>query len=1004
MLQTKRNGCPAAICCALASLLVAPVGHADTTGPWLPKTVATKSICIVDLSNERTAAQTGKAGDVNDAYLSIVSLQGIVNQESSDKVYLTNGPAGFDDSGGGWKGPTIDKMVLDDGLVPVPQRTAELDASKPWPALSFLVSQYRARINGVVLVPNFNSKLTRTSCAQLSAAVTMAGVAHALPVTQEVLDELGKEGFHLPVVADTRKLASPVAAFLWSKARFFDKTNRTTVGITRLVNCAYGRTRLDYLIATRSFCHNLSGYDSYYYVRDLMKAYPPGCAIAGDDEYSPELAAYTQLGFCHMILLGENFSVHSGFTLPKSEMPAIRSPRALPIDPKGAYISFYVTDGDSYRFACIAHGLHQKYHPSLFGRVPIGWSFTSSLIDTFPQLCFRRANQVRQLDGNYELVVDPYDGIYPEGKAAQDNFCAHVRSHMAQTGNLFSTINTFGWWTDPQVNSVGAKGVLLGYGGHTGGNDILWTPVNGGDVVTQVFSGGTQGGANADEMLTATKRAVDQGQDGKPVFATICAGDGGFRIRAPLQPKEGDNNPLGWVSSVMNQTVQPHYGGRNFYYALPKDVLETWKYRNAWTIGANATASSSAAGHGPEKAVDGQADDYWSPASGTRNQITVDLATAKPIGEVIVKWGKVRPASFTIKALDDQSKWVSIPAGPTMRDVHEIPFPEMTASRIVIECQSANGSQPQLRQLTALSIDRSLLETAITKVRPDVDKAVIGTTAGTYPAPVMDKMRQCLASADAGMKAASVTQREIDTLTEQVYRAKRPFEGGRLADASTVAHAADDLDHLLSVSKWDIGSDASQFRPEAAADAMREVAGVRQALTTASGTLDSSQSKDLLARIEWARAAYVTSQIANIDSNDPLNLAVGKPVTTTETSAGFKAASLTDGNENTRWKSAKSTGPATLTLDLLQPAMVALIEMRQPVTWAPEYTIESSTDGAAWTTIYSTKTGTGGDAPIFVAPISTRYLRFNLKRTGWGEYMITDLVVRGPVAATLGQP
>jgi hypothetical protein len=988
----------------LACLLITPVGHAaQPISPWLPKTVATKSICIVDLSKERNLTVTGHANEVNDVYLSIVALQGIVNQERNEKVYLTNGPSSFGDQGG-WSTDATDKMALEDGLLPVPQRTALLDTSKRWPALSFLLAKYGARIKGVVIIPKYDSRMSQTAGAQIAAAITMAGVERALPVTQDVLDQLKAEGFRLQVLEDTRNLKSPVAACRWSKERFFSKTNRVAAGILGGAGSIFSRTRLDYFIATRTFCYDLSGYGNYYYVRDFMKAYAPGSALLGDGEYHPELNAYTHMGMCHIIFLGENFSVHSGFTVPKSEMPKVRPPKALPIDPKGAYISFFVTDGDSSWINNYSNWIQQRLRPDLFKRIPMAWSFSNSLVDAFPQLCVHRANQVRELDGIYEIVASPYDGIHPEGQAAQDNFCAHYRSHIAQTGNLFSTINTFGWWTDPQVNSVGENGVLLGYGGREGGNDILWAPVNGGDVVTQVFSGATQGGCNADEMLAATKRAVDHGQDGKPVFATICAGTGVVHLISPMKQKDGENDPLAWAESVMNQTAPTHYGGRNYYYALPKDVLETWKYRNAWTIGANAKASSSAVGHGPEKAVDGQAEDYWQPASGSRNQLTIEFPAAKPIGEVIVKWGRVRPASFAIKVLDDQSKWVQIPTSSIAQDVLEIGFPELVARSIVIECQAKAGSQPQLRQLTALSVDRSLLEAAILKARPDVDKGVVGTASGNYPAPVMDKIRKSLASADAAMKALSVTQRQIDTLTEDVSRAKRVFDGGRLADTSAVEKAADDLDHLLRLSKWDVGTDASQFGADAADEAAREVASVRQALKDATGSLSASESKELLSRLEWAQVAYLTTPTADIESSDPLNLAIGKPVTTTETHASYKASALTDGNGNTLWRSAGNTGPATLTVDLQQPATVALIEMRQPKTWASEFSIEASTDGTIWTTIHKTKAGTGGNAPIFVEPVVTRFLRFNLKKTGWGEYIVSDLVVRAPVPAKLGQP
>jgi hypothetical protein len=976
-----------------ASLATQGLAAASGVGPWVPKACETKSIIIVDIAKERSAAQSGHEAEVNDAYLSIVAAQGIVNQSSGDKVYLVNGPAGFE-SGGAWSAPPIDKWALEDGLLPVPSKSVALDTAKPWPALSYLVDHYRTKINGAILIPELHPRLTPTERAQIAAAVTMAGVTDALPVTPRVLQQLTSEGINLKVVEDVRSLPTPVAAFLWEKSRFLDKTNRKAPAVLNNTDVSFGRENIDYLIATKTFCHTLSGYDHYYYVSDLMRAYKPASPVLGQTEYHPELKAYTHLGYCYIIFMGSNFSVHSGFTVPQSKFPTVRRPRALPIDPNGAYISFYVTDGDSYWINGHAHWLQQRVFAAEFGQSPIGWSLSTTAYDVFPMLCARRARQVGSMDGRYEIIANPYDGIFPEGAEAKAEFCAHFRNYIDKTNHLFDTLNTFGWWTDPQVSQSGASFSLLGYGGHAGGNDVLWFPINGGDASAQVFTGTTQDGCNADEMYDALKRSVDKAEATKPVFATICAGTGAVGFKAGVVTP-GSNNTSAWAKSVMDRAVTAKYGGRNYYFALPKDIGATWRNRNVWTTGAKATASSAREGCPPENAFDGEGDLSWSPAPGSENNawIGVDLGSPRQIDEIILDWGKAYPSRAVVSVVDEQGRTVKVASVNVTGGLQEIPIVPVSARKVLVTCQADAGKRYDLRQLKALHVDRDYLTKAILTAQDSMSKRVVGTSPGNNTKLELDSYRKLIDEALAVSRSESTTQRKVDLVTEQVARGVRSIGEAAIADPTKVLKTAKNLDALVANSKWNVGPLPTQFNKDAALAAVACASDVQKGIGASSGIITKAEAKAYSERLEWATAAFLTSRQDDIDPASKQNIAKGKPVTASGTAPGFEASRLTDGLGSKTWKSVDKSSIVTLCVDLKDVHNIGLIEMRQPISWAKDFVIEGSVDNTTWKTLYATKDGVGGNAPLLLDHAPARYLKFTLNKTAWGEFILSQIVV-----------
>ncbi|MFI8966892.1 discoidin domain-containing protein [Streptomyces sp. NPDC053493] len=127
----------------------------------------------------------------------------------------------------------------------------------------------------------------------------------------------------------------------------------------------------------------------------------------------------------------------------------------------------------------------------------------------------------------------------------------------------------------------------------------------------------------------------------------------------------------------------------------------------------------------------------------------------------------------------------------------------------------------------------------------------------------------------------------------------------------------------------------------------------------------------------------------------PALLSQGRPVTaSSQENAGTPAAAAVDGDLGTRWSSAFAD-PQWIQVDLGAPAALSRVDLRWETAYATAYRIETSTDGAAWTTAYTTTTGPGGTESLPVSG-TARYVRLHglTRATGWG-YSLWEFQVYG---------
>ncbi|MCX5209416.1 discoidin domain-containing protein [Kitasatospora sp. NBC_00240] len=126
------------------------------------------------------------------------------------------------------------------------------------------------------------------------------------------------------------------------------------------------------------------------------------------------------------------------------------------------------------------------------------------------------------------------------------------------------------------------------------------------------------------------------------------------------------------------------------------------------------------------------------------------------------------------------------------------------------------------------------------------------------------------------------------------------------------------------------------------------------------------------------------------------DLALNRPTTASSTeTADFPAGNATDGSYGRRWSS-QYADPQWLQVDLGATTGIGEVKLTWENAYAKAYQIQTSNDGATWTTIYSTTTGTGGVNDLTGLSGSGRYIRMNAtqRATTYG-YSLWEFEVYG---------
>jgi hypothetical protein len=138
---------------------------------------------------------------------------------------------------------------------------------------------------------------------------------------------------------------------------------------------------------------------------------------------------------------------------------------------------------------------------------------------------------------------------------------------------------------------------------------------------------------------------------------------------------------------------------------------------------------------------------------------------------------------------------------------------------------------------------------------------------------------------------------------------------------------------------------------------------------------------------------------APVRAADPL-ISQGKPATASSIENGsFPAANAVDGNTATRWSSAFAD-PQWIQLDLGSTYTISQVNLIWEAAYGSAFQVQTSADGNAWSTIFSTSSGTGGTQNLAVSGTG-RYVRLygTTRGTPWG-YSLWEFQVFGSTTGT----
>ncbi|WP_326825143.1 penicillin acylase family protein [Streptosporangium sp. NBC_01756] len=107
----------------------------------------------------------------------------------------------------------------------------------------------------------------------------------------------------------------------------------------------------------------------------------------------------------------------------------------------------------------------------------------------------------------------------------------------------------------------------------------------------------------------------------------------------------------------------------------------------------------------------------------------------------------------------------------------------------------------------------------------------------------------------------------------------------------------------------------------------------------------------------------------------------------------YPAGKAVDGDPTTRWSSAAGDNQY-LQVDLGSARTVARTVLRWEAAYGSAYSIQTSSDGSTWSTVFSTTTGNGGVDNITFNPVTARYVRMQgtTRATSYG-YSVYELEV-----------
>lgn len=188
--------------------------------PKIPKVALPPTdVIVLDMVDDK---REGRFSEGHDAVITSVALQGLINRSESTKIFMKKVPL----RGGQWSQlDAVYDLQISEGLIPYDLIEPELDTSKKYPVLSYLLEHYSHLIDGYVLYEPMEGAQTVFSAGDdwtngggRCAALNVCTFENAIMVSPNILTYIENEGYSFPFLADTRGLSNIEAAD-WSIAR-----------------------------------------------------------------------------------------------------------------------------------------------------------------------------------------------------------------------------------------------------------------------------------------------------------------------------------------------------------------------------------------------------------------------------------------------------------------------------------------------------------------------------------------------------------------------------------------------------------------------------------------------------------------------------------------------------------------------------------------------------------------------------------------------------------------
>lgn len=411
--------------CCPQNTCVSGIGDIDLTGRLYPRNnTPTESLVVVDLQNDPVESQ-----------VACIGLQGIINRDSVEKLYVKNSRC--KDNHGGWM--TGDKKAqaqmgqfwLDEIFTDIPQQEIALNTEEKYPALAALVEKYKDSIKGVII---YDYDLVE---ATIEAATTIAGQTDGLIVSPDVYESLA--AYNFPVIEDLRgKFKDNFECVDWLLENYWENANHdvafTWSHMTLDYPESWGAANKDYVVANRLFTYflDIRVHEECAYYETVVKRYPAGTPIMG---WTDELKAdklFADYGYVMVPFISvENMTIQSSF-------PAIQGkpiePEVYDVEPGQVNIAFMISDGDNLLHTMI-YMPYTISNSENFGAVPITWIINPGISDLAPRVYdwyrskFDVTNQeMGAMMGDGSPNSDRYEGF--------SFYCAWAKHYIDQAGVL----------------------------------------------------------------------------------------------------------------------------------------------------------------------------------------------------------------------------------------------------------------------------------------------------------------------------------------------------------------------------------------------------------------------------------------------------------------------------------------------------------------------------------------------------------------------------------------